>query len=630
MAKKLLMLGAVFVLFANSWAAHAQETEDLDTQFTTNYEINYTVNPLGDTRVDQKIQIINKLKDVIASNYTLTVKQMVLTDILARDQKGSMDTEISEEDDQTTIKARFNDASIGEGKVNEVTISYNTGDIANKIGEVWNVNIPKVNLLDLTEDYDVTLTVPTAFGPEIFISPQPTEKIEEATRTIYKFNRESLENTGISGSFGNYQVMNFMMEYDLENDSQFPAYHEIALPPDIPNIQQVSYKSIEPAPTKIKIDGDGNTIAVYKIGRKDDLTVYLIGTARILGQQIKPQYGLGADKIPNELVRKYTKPTQYWNSNDPRIEEIARELYNPEKSASENAQNAYFFVVNNLDYDYNILDGSYTERIGGMDSLNASEKVGCMEFTDLFISIVRAMGIPARELNGYAITQDTAEKTPVSINLRGGDLLHSWAEYYDEEFGWVPVDPTWGDTSGQDYFTKLDTNHLAFVVKGIDPELPLPAGAYKSDEGKKQVEVGLAGDVDENSFVPKLKLYKHVNVNLLKTILAQRKYYLKNEGQTTVYFLKNDGRVALPPQTYESIYLDIDDLSVNVVDATGQQQILSFSEPDEYLNSPLPTCITLGILVLGLCTIVYLLIIRPKGRKTLLGRLRRHLPGQGQ
>ena len=93
-----------------------------------------------------------------------------------------------------------------------------------------------------------------------------------------------------------------------------------------------------------------------------------------------------------------------------------------------------------------------------------------MEFTDLFITIARSAGIPAREVNGFAYTENP-DIQPLSLV---NDVLHAWPEYYDSEKGvWIPVDPTWGSTTGGvDYFSKLDLRHFTFVVHGKDSTKP--------------------------------------------------------------------------------------------------------------------------------------------------------------
>ena len=100
-----------------------------------------------------------------------------------------------------------------------------------------------------------------------------------------------------------------------------------------------------------------------------------------------------------------------------------------------------------------------------------------MEFTDTFIALSRAAGIPAREINGYAYTENPHVQPMGMVS----DVLHSWPEYYDKEKNfWVPIDPTWGNTTGGvDFFHKLDLRHFAFVIHGVDSSKPYPPGSYK-------------------------------------------------------------------------------------------------------------------------------------------------------
>src|SRR5258707_13577173 len=100
-----------------------------------------------------------------------------------------------------------------------------------------------------------------------------------------------------------------------------------------------------------------------------------------------------------------------------------------------------------------------------------------MEFTDLFIAMARAAGIRAREINGYAYTENK-DSEPLSLVA---DVLHSWPEYWDKyNKEWILVDPTWGNTThGIDFFHKLDLRHFTFVIHGVNSEFPLSPGSYK-------------------------------------------------------------------------------------------------------------------------------------------------------
>jgi transglutaminase-like putative cysteine protease len=55
----------------------------------------------------------------------------------------------------------------------------------------------------------------------------------------------------------------------------------------------------------------------------------------------------------------------------------------------------------------------------------------CTEFSDLFVSLCRANGLPARTRSGYLIHDVPKGDTP----------KHDWAEVYVAKYGWVPFDP---------------------------------------------------------------------------------------------------------------------------------------------------------------------------------------------
>ncbi|EKE00439.1 MAG: Transglutaminase protein, partial [uncultured bacterium] len=462
-------------------------------EFETEYIVTYESQANGETLVNYDISIINSKADVIATKYSLAIKKVEVYDVLAKDKRGDIKVQTDTKDDTTTITVELDDQAIGINKKNNFSIEYKTKNITTKVGEVWNVNIPQVQNIESTNKYDVSLILPTSLGPKIYVSPTPSAEKNDNFKYYLEFHKKDLLNTGISASFGSYQVMNFQLKYQLKNDTVFTQIQEIALPADKSDQQKVYFKSIDPAPIRVREDRDGNILASFQIPSKDTLEVKVTGSARILGRQIAPSFGSKINKLPGDLVSKYTKTQKYWETNSEEIETISNSLLSKDASVSVNAGKAYEYVINTLDYDFNLAKLSSVERKGAINSLKTPAESACMEFTDLFVAITRAMGIPARELNGYAFS--SAESlTPISINLTSGDLLHSWAEFYDPEYGWVAVDPTWGATSGMDYFTKLDTNHFAFVTKGINSEYPLPAGLYRLNDTDKMVEIDFSQD----------------------------------------------------------------------------------------------------------------------------------------
>jgi hypothetical protein len=184
--------------------------------------------------------------------------------------------------------------------------------------------------------------------------------------------------------------------------------------------------------------------------------------------------------LSEEDRKAYLKAAPYWEVENPELIAVAKNLKTP--------RDIYDYLVKNLTYDFSRVEDN-RPRLGALGTLHDKASAVCLEFTDLFIALARASGIPAREVDGYANTENSTQR-PLSLVK---DILHAWPEYYDDEKQeWVMVDPTWGNTTGGvDYFNVLDFDHVAFVIRGFDSEYPVPAGGYKYDEDENLKDVNV-------------------------------------------------------------------------------------------------------------------------------------------
>lgn len=564
---KLLLTLLLIGIIANVTAPKANAV--VVKQFLTDYAISYEIQPTGETQVIQNITITNLKSDVIATNFSHTLFQLDVYEITATVNNKNVDPKVEKKDQETQISLLISGGAIGEGRQNKIVLRYKTKNIATKTGDIWNIYIPKTQMSDATSAYNVTLAVPEVLGPKLYVSPLPVVEKNSTNVTTYSFTKEILSDKGITAAFGKYQTLNYRLRYQLQNTSIFSARTEIALPQDITGVQQVAYTSIKPLPQDINLDIDGNPIATYKIGAKQSLEIEVVGTARLTGKQINPTYGGKFASIPKELVAKYTQPQKYWQTKAPEIKTLAEKLKDDNKSVTENAKSIYEYLTKNLTYNYDAVTEASVQRSGALAALTTKGPWTCMEFTDLFIATSRAMGIPAREINGYAFTSD-AVNAPISVNLKGGDLLHSWPEFYDPFYGWVQVDPTWGTTSGIDYFSKLDTTHFALVIKGVSSEYPLPAGVYRFSPKTKLVEVEFSQNQDDKIFDTHLKLTKIFNWNLIELLKGNEKYKLVNTSKIFVYGI--NGR-ELAPNKATTMYLPKDSTEFTTQDYNGNKVI---------------------------------------------------------
>jgi transglutaminase-like putative cysteine protease len=519
--KFLVIIISFFCLFLSTNSVHADEAFAVDATVT------YKVESSGKTIVTHDIFLENLFSTLYATTYTLSLENISAQNVTATDDKGRLIQVDSRQDgSKLDLKLSFADAVVGRGSKRHFVISYENSGFATKTGEVWEISIPRLSGESAFRNYSINFSVPDSFGQEAYISPQPTSSASSGGYKNYTFSKESISQTGVTAGFGQFQVFSFNLSYHLENPLGISSQTEIAIPPDTA-FQKVYFNKIDPAPSDIHIDGDGNWMAVYKLSPRQRVDVNILGSVQIFASfRHFPKPSQSA--LDNNL-----KPTNYWQSDNERIKSLAIGLKTPEA--------IYDFVSKNLKYDMTRVQPN-VQRMGAASALENSNQAICMEFTDLFIALARAAGIPAREINGYAYTENK-ELQPLSLV---NDVLHAWPEYYDKNKGaWIPIDPTWGSTSGVDYFNKLDLRHFAFVIHGESDTKPYPPGSYKLGANpQKDVYVSFGQLSEDRYSIPQIKVAVERNIPFLDTLYSVKVY---NPGPAsldmfypTVYFDDNE------------------------------------------------------------------------------------------
>ena len=97
----------------------------------------------------------------------------------------------------------------------------------------------------------------------------------------------------------------------------------------------------------------------------------------------------------------------------------------------------------------------------------------CQDFAHIMVACCRAMGLPARYVSGYMLTNPP----PGQPRLIGCDASHAWASVYcpgavPSQGRWLDFDPTNNRTPGEDYVTLatgrdfLDVSPMRGVIRG--------------------------------------------------------------------------------------------------------------------------------------------------------------------
>ncbi|MBU1127265.1 MAG: transglutaminase-like domain-containing protein [Patescibacteria group bacterium] len=485
--------------------------------FETSFNVAQTVEENGVTFINQEISLVNRLSRVYATQYGLTLESSNIRNIKAYNADGPLETKIEKEGEIITITVIFSEKTVGTGKETKFNLTYESLDLAIKNGQVWEIYVPKLSNASLIENYFLSLRVPKNFGNPAYISPDPVSTNSSQTHQIFHFNKEKLAQRGVSAAFGQFQVFDFILDYHLENTTSKKSFMEIALPPDT-SYQKVYYESIKPAPYNITVDQDGNWLAQYLLGDSQKLNIEAQGKVKIFS---KPQESF---PTPSSLsLSDSLLPQEYWQINDSLIQTTASNL--------SSIKDIYDYVVSNLKYNSErVKEGA--QRLGASQAIRSPNQAICTEFTDLFITLARAKGIPAREVNGYAHTTNPS-LMPLGTFI---DVLHAWPEYWDEEKQhWIQVDPTWGNTTnGVDYFSQVDLNHFTFSIHGKDSSYPYPAGSYKATgAGGKDVQVsfGKFDSPGEENLIVSFDVTKKI----FTKIKSEGTITIENKGSSAIY-----------------------------------------------------------------------------------------------
>ncbi len=158
------------------------------------------------------------------------------------------------------------------------------------------------------------------------------------------------------------------------------------------------------------------------------------------------------EKIPFPIETKdtyYTSPSEFIDIT-PEIKAKAQEIAAGEDDLYFLAFKVADWVEQNIKYDLNTLTADAVQKSSWV--LQNKEGV-CDELTNLFISMMRSLGIPARFISGTAYT-----------NLGNKWGPHGWAEVYFPDKGWVPFDVTYRQ------FGWLDPSHIKLKVSADSGE----------------------------------------------------------------------------------------------------------------------------------------------------------------
>ena len=261
----------------------------------------------------------------------------------------------------------------------------------------------------------------------------------------------------------------------VENIGISPATHiplTVALLDTQEPYQTLISRDVYPAPQKTYTDAAGNKFAYYEIDTLGPGGNFTVRVDAVFDSE-NADYNILKESVrTDELERKYTLPSKFVESNNPLIKARAQELANG-SYVIDTLWNTYSFIVDEIEYE------QQPGEFGAVWVLENREG-GSAELANLFVALSRANDIPARRVSGWGAHLSTNE------TLKSVQFAHGWAEIYLPDYGWIPVDPTFGKTHKFDNFAKSDDDHIV-LTRGEGIHF-FTRGAYTDPLGEANLE----------------------------------------------------------------------------------------------------------------------------------------------
>lgn len=271
--------------------------------------------------------------------------------------------------------------------------------------------------------------------------------------------------SGTNGKTRNFQLTYSVMVEQIPKDTKELL---LFLPvPESDSYQQISDLKINSAYSySVYKDPEyGNSILKIQLSKEipQALELSLDLSVKRKAYSIKENHTAKESEIPKNDLQRFLLPDRLVPI-DGKIALEAQKVVQAKMTEMQKAQTLYDYIVGTVEYDKSGTGWGRGDALYACDA----RKGNCTDFHSLFIGMARASGIPARFVMGFPLPEANTQ----------GELpgYHCWAEFYVEEFGWIPVDASEAQRHPEKkefFFGGLDENRVAFTIGRdikIDPK----------------------------------------------------------------------------------------------------------------------------------------------------------------
>ena len=232
-----------------------------------------------------------------------------------------------------------------------------------------------------------------------------------------------------------------------------------AVPRELPNQKILGEIVFDPVPTDYIEDRWGQKFAHFHsedlhLAQRKQATMVVNVELFDARWFVFPEKVGSLENIPKDITEKYLTDEDKYDINHPVIQKAVKDAAGEERNPYWIMRKIYRYVREHMYYE---LAGGWNVAPAILERGNGS----CSEYSFVFIALCRAAGLPTKYVGSVAIRGDDASTD---------EVFHRWCECYLPGYGWVPIDPSGGDSDSParvaEYFGHVANRYLITTEGG--------------------------------------------------------------------------------------------------------------------------------------------------------------------
>lgn len=325
-------------------------------------------------------------------------------------------------------------------------ISYTTPDRIHTVGDNVTITIPLVDG-GVADKWKTVVNVPRTFKRANY-TPRVDRFSQSDGRRKLTFTKRNIGKDVLGVSFAGTQTHTVTLSSDLQNLLPFPKTVTLPLPPDLHN-QSVYIDQIEPQPSEVRVDPDGNILARYRLWPWEQKQVSVRAIVRLSHLRYDASGAGPVSDTPQHLAQ-YTKDGAYWPTGGT-VREKSQQLIKSGAAAWQKTRQLHHFVRDEIE-----LQPTEAARLPA-DRVLDNRQGDAGNVADLLVALLRSQDIPARAIEGFVYPSSGVSDTTSP---------HTWAEAYVAGVGWITLDPVWAGQFRS--FGSSSSDRVAVRILGND------------------------------------------------------------------------------------------------------------------------------------------------------------------